>query len=133
MLVAISAVLVVTFEVKVPSAAKALIVSVAMVVALVAIPVTSIAAISMVLFPMAVLSELVIITPLPELVTSLKSVTLLVVYIPSLTVAALPETFPIIVEEKVLTPPIVSSPVFITAPVAETLANVILASEPSFP
>ena len=66
-------------------------------------------------------SALVIIAPEPTSVTSDNAVTLDVVYTPLVTVAALPVMLPAIVEENVFAPAMVSSPVFITAPAADTL------------
>ena len=54
-----------------------------------------------------VLSTSVIIFPLPELVTSVKLVTLLVVYTPLVTVAAFPLILPEMVSLKVFVPDIV--------------------------
>ena len=66
-------------------------------------------------------SALVIIAPEPTSVTSDKAVTLDVVYTPLVTVAALPEMLPTIVDENVFSPAIVWSPDVITAPAANTL------------
>ena len=59
------------------------------------------------MFDNLVRSASVMIAPEPTLVTSDKAVTLDVVYTPLVTVAALPETSPIIVDENVFSPSIV--------------------------
>ena len=75
----------------------------------------------------------VIIAPEPTLVTSDNAVTLDVVYTPFVTVAAFPEILPTIVDENVFAPATVSSPVFITAPAADTLVASVTSADVSIP
>ena len=80
-----------------------------------------------------VLSAEVIIAPDPALVTSLNDVTLDVVYIPFVTVAAFPSIEPEIVELNVLVPAIVWFPLVMTAPAAATVVASVTSADVSIP
>ena len=54
-------------------------------------------------------------------------------YTPLVTVVAFPEISPMIVDENVFAPATVSSPVFITAPAAETVAASVTSANASMP
>ena len=80
-----------------------------------------------------VLSAPVMIAPEPAFVTSLRAVTLLVVYTPFVTVPAFPVILPAIAELNVLVPEIVWLPVTITPPAAATLVASVTSAAVSMP